>query len=278
MAGQTTSDLLATLTDGISRLTTSESWKKWLDIQSRFHRYSFGNTLLIALQRPDATQVAGFHTWRRMGRFVRKGEKGIAILAPIMRRVRIEDDETGEVNVVVGSPHSFRPAYVFDLSQTDGEELPATPVHQLAGDDPDHVFLRLLKVAAGIDYTVEFADFGDSRNGDCTFPEHRIRIRHGLEPVMACKTLSHEQLAHALLHGNGFGRRDLAELEAESTAYLVTAQLGIDSSAYSFGYAAAWAGGGPEAVRAITDSAHRIVRAARTILGDAEDADRGQAA
>src|SRR5438067_704493 len=87
------SDPLDTLTAGIAALTTSPAWTAWLDVQSRFHRYSFGNSVLIAMQRPDATQVAGFHTWKELGRSVRKGEHGIRILAPIKRRVEdVEQD------------------------------------------------------------------------------------------------------------------------------------------------------------------------------------------
>jgi hypothetical protein len=152
------------------------------------------------------------------------------------------------------------------------------PISQLTGDDPEHVFLRLLKVAAGVGYSVEFSEFADQRNGDCTYSERRIRILQTLAPAMACKTLSHE-LAHALLHSDAFlGPREQAELEAESTAYLVTADLGIDSSAYSFAYVASWAGGGPEAIRLIGQSGHRIVKAARAILGGPEDLEGLEAA
>src|ERR1700724_3514498 len=94
-------DVLDQLREGVATLTSSEQWTRWLDVQTRFHRYSWGNTLLIALQSPDATQVAGFHTWLRLGRHVRKGEKGIAILAPVVRRLRVEDEETGDKKVIV---------------------------------------------------------------------------------------------------------------------------------------------------------------------------------
>jgi antirestriction protein ArdC len=128
-------EVLATLAEGVARLTDSEAWRAWLNVQRRFHNYSFGNTLLILWQRPDATRVAGFHAWLHLGRHVRKGEKGIAILAPIPQRLRVED-ENGDEKTVVGAAHHFRLAHVFDIAQTDGAELPDTPISKLHGDDP----------------------------------------------------------------------------------------------------------------------------------------------
>jgi hypothetical protein len=103
-------DLLATLAEGVAQLTSSPAWRAWLDVQRRFHRYSWGNTLLIAWQRPDATRVAGFHAWRRLGRHVRRGEHGIAILAPVATRLRVVDAETGDESSVPGTPRAFRVA------------------------------------------------------------------------------------------------------------------------------------------------------------------------
>jgi antirestriction factor ArdC-like protein len=272
------SELLQRLQEGIASLTTSEAWTRWLDVQRKFHKYSFGNALLICLQRPDASLVAGYRGWPNLGRRVRSGEKGIAIMAPMVRRVRVEDKESDTVTVVTRSPRAFKVVYVFDVAQTDGDELAQMPISPLAGDDPGRVFLRLLKVAVAIGYSVELTEFADQRNGDCTYSERRIRVLQGLAPAMACKTLSHE-LAHALLHGHGFkGTREQAELEAESTAYLVTADLGIDSSAYSFAYVASWAGGGPEAIRRIAKCGHRIVAATRAILDGPDELQRLESA
>ncbi len=272
------SELLQRLQEGIATLTTSDAWIRWLDVQRKFHKYSFGNTLLICLQRPDARQVAGYRAWLNLGRHVRSGEKGIAIMAPIVRRVRVQNEESDKVTVVTGSPRAFKVVHVFDVDQTDGDELPQMPISPLADDDPDLVSLRLLKVAAGIGFSVEFSEFADQRNGDCSHSDRRIRILQGLAPAMVCKTLSHE-LAHALLHGDAFrGTREQAELEAESTAYLVTANLGIDSSTYSFAYVASWAGGGPEAIRRIGESGQRIVKAAQAILGGPEELEGAEAA
>lgn len=265
MATQRTSaQVLDQLRAGIATLTSSEKWTQWLDAQQRFHKYSFGNTLLIALQRPDATHVAGFRTWLQLGRHVRKGEKGIVILAPIAPRIRVQD-ESGDEQVIAGPAQRFRTAYVFDVTQTDGDELP-TVADRLQGDDPDETYTRLRGVATSIGSTVE-EDYLDSGvNGDCNHTKRHICVEVRNEPAQQVKTLSHE-LAHAILHGESFkASREVVELEAESVAYIVCQSLGLDSSAYSFGYVASWAGGGREAIKAITVSGQRIVRATRQIL------------
>jgi antirestriction protein ArdC len=255
-------EILEQLSDGIARLTSSETWQQWLDIQSRFHTYSFGNTLLILRQAPEATRVAGFHAWRKLGRNVRKGEKAIWILAPMVYKSNAENaaDADEATKVIRG----FKPVPVFDVAQTDGEELPEI-VHRLDGEDVDGIFTRLLAVAGSIGYTVEDATFLDTRNGDCTYSERRIRIAEDRSPVQRVKTLAHE-LAHAMLH-EGHNNRPLAELEAESVAYVVCRSLGIESDEYSLGYVATWAGGGDEAIAAIKASGGRIQQTADTILG-----------
>jgi antirestriction protein ArdC len=276
MATQRTSvEVLDQLREGIATLTNSEKWASWLQAQGRFHRYSFGNTLLITLQCPDATRVAGFRTWLQLGRHVRKGEKGIAILAPIAPRIRVED-ENGDEHVIAGPAQRFRPAYVFDVAQTDGDDLPSV-ADRLHGDDPGEVYTQLLSVAASIGFTVEEDYLEDGVNGVCSHEQHHIRVEVRNDPAQQVKTLAHE-LAHAILHGDGFsGKREIAELEAESVAYIVCQNVGLDSSAYSFGYVATWVGGGAEAIKAITDSGQRIVRASRQIH-DADTASAEEAA
>jgi len=259
-----TDELLQRLADGVAQLTNSDEWLRYLDVQRRFHHYSFGNCLLILWQRPDATRVAGFHRWIELGRRVRRGEKGIAILAPIVSRVKVEDED-GEQRTIVSAPRGFRVVYVFDVVQTDGDELPKAPVHKLEGDDPNHVYTSLHAVAASIGFTVEEGALAGP-NGDCNHELRRIRVEVSNEPSQQVKTLAHE-LAHAILHGHREGlSREQAELEAESVAYIVCADLGIDSSSYSFGYLASWTQGGKDVRRAISESGQRIQSAARLIL------------
>jgi len=259
-------EALRTLEAGITRLTTSEAWQDWLTMQSRFHRYSFYNTLLILTQRPEASRVAGFHTWRQLGRHVRKGEHGISILAPMVRRVRDEaQDEAERVRILSG----FKPVTVFDVAQTDGDELPEVCT-RINGEDEAGLYARLVKVAQGIGYSVEAAEIPGESNGDCTFDLHRIRVEVRNSPAQRVKTLAHE-LAHAMLH-ESFPDRALAELEAESTAYVVCSALDIPSDEYSFGYVAGWAGGGDQALAAIKASGERIHQAADAILTKLEAA------
>jgi N-terminal domain of anti-restriction factor ArdC/IrrE N-terminal-like domain len=252
-------DLLAVLTDGISRLTDSNQWLRYLDFQSRFHHYSFGNVMLIAAQRPEASRVAGFHAWKKLGRTIRKGEKAVWILAPIMTR-RARDGDLDDDRVV----HGFKYVPVFDVSQTEGEGLP-TVCHKLSGECPANSLAALTRVALGLGYSVEDAELSDGANGDCTFGVRRIRVEARNSSAQRVKTLAHE-IAHALLHVDE-QNRVLAELEAESVAYLVCQRLGMDTARYSFGYVAIWAGGGVEAISAIKASCTNIQRTAHLMLG-----------
>jgi antirestriction protein ArdC len=251
-------ELVEKLTEGIRSLTTSDDWLRYLDYQSRFHSYSFNNVLLIAAQKADASRIAGFRAWQRMNRFVRKGEKAIYILAPMIYKQAEESTDSAE-RVIRG----FKYVAVFDVSQTDGEELPS-PCQRLDGADTAGYYGELVAVANSIGFTVEDAELAGSTNGDCSHELRRIRVEVTNSPIQRVKTLAHE-IAHAILH-EMFEDRAIAELEAESTAYVVCQALGIDSSDYSFGYVANWAGGGDEAVAAVKAVGERIQRAAEHIL------------
>jgi hypothetical protein len=135
------------LAQAVDALVSSDGWQAWLDSRARFHSYSLGNTMLIGFQRPDATLVAGYKTWQSMGRQVRKGEKGIAILAPIVCKVedakdRAQDHAKDNANDSASDTRddggrrvvAFRTVYVFDVAQTDGEDLPDPPCRRLEGD------------------------------------------------------------------------------------------------------------------------------------------------
>ncbi|MGO9301316.1 MAG: ArdC-like ssDNA-binding domain-containing protein [Acidimicrobiales bacterium] len=249
-------ELLAQLTEGVTALTSSEEWRRYLELQSRFYHYSFGNVLLIAAQCHQATRVAGFNAWRKLNRFVRKGEKAIWVLAPMI----YENAEDGETDRVL---RGFKYVPVFDIAQTDGEELPSI-CDRLEGDDPQGLYAQLVAVARSIGFTVEDHEFNGSANGDCRHDDHHIRVETTNTPAQRVKTLVHE-LAHALLHAS-YDDRALAELEAESTAYVVCQVLGIDSGDYSFGYVATWAGDGDQAVAGIKASCERIQKSAAAIL------------
>ncbi len=267
MATTDKTNILERLAEGIMQLTSSERWQEWLFMQSRFHSYSFNNTLLILGQKPEASRVAGFNAWRKLDRFVRKGEKGIWILAPMVYRSDAgEDTRAGDepTKVIRG----FKPVAVFDISQTDGAELPEVCA-RLEGEDDAGLFERLRTVAASIGFTIEDATDLGGANGMCAHEERRIVLLASNSPIQRVKTLVHE-LGHAILHAPGDGRphsRGLMELEAESVAFVVCAASGIKSDEYSFGYVATWSGGGDEALAAIKASGGRIQRAAEQVLG-----------
>ncbi len=229
-------EALERLTSGIAQLTSSEAWRSWLSVQARFHRYSFSNSVLIAVQRPTASRVAGFHTWRRMGRAVRRGERAIWILAPVTRRVADEGQDDA-VRAVV----AFRAVSVFAQDQTDGDSLPEVCA-RLRGDDPLGACAGLVQVASWLRLAVEEHAFGGETNGDCSHTLRRIRIEATLAPAHRVKTLAHE-LVHAFLHADGT-ERGLMELEAESVAFVVCDAIGLDAGAWSSGYVATWSGGG----------------------------------
>jgi hypothetical protein len=177
---QLTTTALDTLAEALDR-GRSEALTSLLRAMSRFHRYSLNNAWLIAVQRPDATLVAGFHAWEGQRRFVRRGEQGIAILAPIVRRRKEAKDE--DERAVVG----FRPAYVFDVSQTDGEPLP--DVAQPTGE-PGHALLRMRAAIASRSITLDYADalggaLGLSSGG-------RICVLRELSPASEFVVLAHE--------------------------------------------------------------------------------------
>jgi hypothetical protein len=258
-------DLLSQLERGIANLTTSVAWRDYLVFQSRFHRYSYGNVLLIASQNPRATRVAGFRAWRNLNRSVRRGEKAIWILAPMV-------GPKGDGGEEDGRPiRGFRYVPVFDIAQTDGDDPPEVCT-MLGGPDPDRLYDRLSAVACSIGFTVEDHEFADATNGDCSATVKRIRIEARNPPAQRVKTLAHE-LAHALLHED-VQNRALAELEAESTAYVVGQAMGMDTGGYSFGYVAIWAGGGAEAIAGIRTSCDRIQKAASAIVRQL-DPDKG---
>jgi antirestriction protein ArdC len=252
--------LLEALAEGVESLGDSDAWRAHLELQGRFHRYSFNNTVLIGSQCPDATRIAGFAAWKKLGRSVVRGERAIWILAPITGR-RNRTDEGEERRPIIG----FRPVAVFDVSQTEGDELPEV-CRVLEGDDPDGCFESLILRAARAGYSVELAELPGGANGDCTFSRRRIRVESRNRPAQRVKTLAHE-LAHALLH-EGDVDRPTAELEAEATAYVVCRALGLDTADYSFGYVASWAGGGVAAASAISASGAAIQRAVAFLLDD----------
>ena len=179
-------ELLMELTSGISNLASSLQWQHYLDVQSRFHRYSYGNALLIAAQRSDATYVAGFNSWRSMNRSIRRGEHAIWILAPLADRSTEPGDELSRRAV-----RGFKWVPVFDIGQTDGDPLPSVCRRLEAADT--HGNYALLESAAGSSgFRVENHEFDDGTNGDCCHADRLIRIATRTSPAHRIKTFVHD--------------------------------------------------------------------------------------
>ncbi|MFZ0324554.1 MAG: ArdC-like ssDNA-binding domain-containing protein [Actinomycetes bacterium] len=272
--------LHAQLTAAVHDLAHSDAWRQMLDVAARLPTYSPSNVLLIAVQRPEATRVAGFGTWKSLGRHVLKGEKGIAILAPCLYRGDGTGEKegtrspTGEVSVTGQATaqrqlRGFRVVYVFDVSQTDGEPLPDVAPELLAGSAPDSLWDRLVGLVEADGFVVERGDCRGA-NGYTRFDDRVVRVRNDIEPAQAVKTLAHE-LGHVRADHEGrfadtYHRsvdcRGIAEIEAESIAYLVTTAAGLDSGGYSVPYVAGWSGGDPALLRA---TASRVLTTASKI-------------
>lgn len=241
----------------------SEALTAYLATMSRFHRYSFGNVLLIAQQRPDATMVAGFRRWLELDRHVLKGEKGIAIMAPMLRRA-LEEDGTkpGESDGPTRLLRGFRVVYVFDVKQTEGAELPAFA--SVAGDPGEHLGrLKAFATERGID--VQYAPDLDGAHG--LSAGGKIKILEGQTPAAEFLVLAHE-IAHELLHHDPAGERPTSrkvrELEAEAVAYVVTSACGLETSTAASDYIQLYDGDR----ETLMQSLGRIQKTAATILAD----------
>lgn len=259
---QKVQEITEKLEQGIKELFESEKYKTYLNTMSKFHNYSFNNTMLIAMQKPDATLVAGFKAWQKnFDRHVKKGEKGIRILAPAPYKIKEEQEKldpvTGEImldkngmpiteEVEIKIP-AFRVVPVFDVSQTDGKELPDIGVNELSGSVEDYEdFMQALTEVSPVPITYE--DIEGEAKGYFHTTDHRIAIQEGMSQSQTVKTAIHE-VAHAKLHDRELNQdidkvlekdRNTKEVEAESVAYTVCQHFGIDTSDYSFGYIAGW--------------------------------------
>lgn len=262
------------LLEGVKKLVESKSFIDFLRFSSKFRRYSFGNVLLIWTQRPNATQVAGMKTWNALGRTVKKGEKGIMIFAPFLKKVRrsVEPDESSELDVTAESLEKtraqekeeqtlvgFKSVYVFDVTQTEGKPLPELEVGQPSMDDGDaeELFRKILKASP---VPVDYEEIVGSSYGYYMPKERKIVLSNALTVAQRCKTLLHE-LAHYLSLDPANARefsRSREELIAEGAAYIVSAHFGLDSSDYSVPYVAGWAGGELKEVLSVGEKMRKV--------------------
>ena len=234
-----THEMIDMIEQGVKDVLTSERWAEFLRFAARFHDYSLGNMILILMQRPDASYVAGYNAWQKMKRQVNKGERGIRILAPCVSKKTVEDD-SGEEREIVS--RYFKTVSVFDISQTSGEDVP-TICDELHGD-VENVTELTERIASATDYSVSY-DYDGRAFGVCRNDDKTIQIRDGLDDRQRVKTLIHE-VAHSLLWEDDErdqNSREDREIEAESTAFIVCNRIGVDTSSYSFDYIASWSNG-----------------------------------
>ena len=250
-------ELTETMEAGIRKVFESDRFHEWLDVQAQFHQYSFNNTIAIMAQHPNATRVAGYRTWQKIGRQVKKGESAIWIWAPRMKTIKDTevDGETGqEIEVKKRVLTGFVPVPVFDIAQTEGEDLPELD-HDITTDTEAGRKLLNELIAFAEDHHVTVTTYeGRQAKGYFDPKKREIGLRDGAVDQQA-KTLIHE-LAHALTHDRlRDEEQDYAagELVAEGAAHIVATHFGLDPG-YSFEYLAVWmynAGGDMDVFRAV---------------------------
>lgn len=263
----------------VREMATSDGFRRWLDTRAKFHRYSFNNTMLIAIQRPDATQVAGYRKWQELDRQVRKGEKGIRILAPVTITVdehgdRVSYKTPGARRIVVG----FKVVSVFDVAQTDGEPLGDPPTMEpLEGDAPEGTLDMLGAVLDAEGLTFDVKPLPGKLAGFLVEERKTLTIKEGQSGAEQAATIAHELAHHfdPLLHNAGGATEDEArraylhergdcEAVAEAAAYVVCAAFGIDAGPSAVGYVTSYAKGDPEVVHRL---AERIDATVARMLG-----------
>ena len=265
----------------LAAINTNEDWLQYLCFQSKFYNYSFGNTILIYSQNPEASYVKGYKAWNQLGRYVKKGSKGLAILAPCFKKTEFfkEPENKAEYHDAEGEKEikkvisGFRVTYVYDIADTDGsdEYLPVL-VKGLAGnsDAEKEIYERLLAFIS-TEHTVTEVT-GTSSKGSYNLDTGIICVRGDLDYLQRIKTLLHEY-AHALdfkMHPEPDVSRNRRELIAESVAFVVSMRLGLDTSSYSMSYIKSWLKDADE-LKIIADTVQKV--SARIINNLAESSD-----
>ena len=260
---QRVQELTDKLEQGLQDLFNSDSYCNYLRTMSKFHNYSFNNTLLIAMQKPDATLVAGYKAWQKnFERHVNKGEKAIRILAPAPYKIKEERDKIDPVTQELlldkdGNPQkeeveitipAFRAVSVFDVSQTDGKPIPELAAKELLSDVEGYQdMIRAVEAISPV--PIELEEIAGDSKGYYDREAKRIAVQENMSESQTLKTMIHE-VVHSKLHSKEVEQdeqmkkdRNTKEVEAESIAYTVCQHFGVDTSDYSFGYIAGWSSG-----------------------------------
>ncbi len=293
LKSEKSADRLKEITDRLKQEVTdlfeSDRYKECLRVMSRFHRYSFNNTLLIAMQCPGATRLAGFQSWKKFGRHVKKGEKGIKVIAPAPFKATI--------TVGKADPHTMQPILgadgkqvkeekevvvprykvvsTYDISQTEGKPLPeiASTLTGSVGSYDD--FMAALEQVSPV--PIAFEDISGSAHGYYSLADKRIAVQEGMSEQQTLKTLIHE-ISHAKLHDFDLSKpkdeipqidRQTKECQAEAVAFVCCERFGLDTSGYSFGYIAGWSSG--RELKELRSSLEIIRDTAAEIIDDVEN-------
>lgn len=264
--------------EALSRMSSAEGWQRFLTQASQFHSYSLNNQLLISMQRPDATLVAGRTAWMdKHERHLVKGAKAIWVYAPMLRKETLVDPGTGEEKVT-RRIYGFKPVPVYDVSDTDGKPLltePGIKREALVGEAPDGMIESLTDTINGKGFTVSYEPLQPGHGGYTDFRGQRVVVNSNLGSRERARTLAHEAAHIELGHGEEIaeyhtrpgGKRPDMEVEAESTAYVVARAWGIDEIGNaSFNYIDGWAAGDVNRVKA---TAEKVVTAAKSLLATA---------
>jgi hypothetical protein len=240
----------------------SEVLTEYLAAMARFHNYSFGNIMLIARQKPQATNVAGIRTWNSLGRFVKRGEKGILILAPMIGRKKADGaaEATEDAKQSQAQLYGFRAVYVFDISQTEGKEVPT--LTEVQGDVSGYRE-RLLKFVESRGITLNYSDKIAPAKGLCH--GGKITLLSGMQPAEEFSTLAHE-IAHEMLHRGDrrtLTTKQVRETEAEAVAFVVCQSIGLDTGSSSADYIQIWHGD----ANLLRESLEAVQQTAAVILG-----------
>lgn len=242
------------LTEGVKNFQNSEQFKSYLQFMGKFHNYSFRNSLLIYQQNPQSELCASFTTWKKLGRHVKSGEKGMLILCPAFKKIDMEKtdkagnpilDDNGKAEKETVTLQKYVPGYTFDVSQTEGAEIPKLCTELKGKVENFQKYFDAVKATAGC--PIEFEDIAGDAKGYYSPAKHRIAIRSGMDEAQVLKTALHE-CCHSKCEcmenkNNPEYAADKAgrETRAESVAYVVCSHFGIDTSDYSFPYLASWA-------------------------------------
>ena len=279
MKNEKVNELVNKIEEGVKTLFESEKYKNYLNVMSRFHDYSFNNTLLISMQRPDATYVAGYNTWKQLDRHVVEGAKGIQIIQPCPIKekelVELKDEDGNKIYDNKGQPMTeqvehiqqrFKVGYVFSYEDTEGEPLPELVTNLKDNVKNFEQFKQVIEIVSPA--PIVYEQINSKANGFYHLESRDIHIRDDLSELQTIKTAIHE-IAHCFLHDKEEGtdidrNRREKEVEAESVAYTVCSYFGLDTSEYSFGYIAGWASN--KSVPELKDCMNQIKQTAGTII------------